>query len=435
MAKIKGVRGEINIPEEIIKEGLSDIKNVSDIQAKIKSCLGKNTSSLLEFIFIGALLIDASDIHLEAEEDGLKVRNRIDGVLKDITKIESSIAKKIVSRIKLLSSVKLNIKDIPQDGSFAVVFPFEEGPLEIDIRMSTLPSEYGETIVLRLLDPRKLIALEELGLREDLLDLFKKEIKRPNGMILVTGPTGSGKTTTLYAFLKAINHPESKIITIEEPIEYHLDGISQTETKKGGYDFATGLKAIMRQDPDVILVGEIRDLETTQIAIQAALTGHLVFSTLHTNDAPGTISRLISLGEKTSNIAPAVNVIIAQRLVRKICPLCSVIETPDEKIVAEIKEELSSVDKNIFSFPSNVEIPRAVGCRGCNFTGYKGRMGVHEAFVVDDETENFLFSCDSTAELRQKAVEKGMITVRQDALIKLIQQKTTMDEVNRVTQI
>jgi type IV pilus assembly protein PilB len=429
------VRGKVNIPLKLIKDLSSNkINNVSDFERKLKDCINKDTSVLLELLFIGSLFIDSSDIHLEAEEDGLKLRVRIDGVLNDVLLIERKIADKIVSRIKLLSSVKLNVKDRPQDGRFTIIFPFEEAPLEVDIRMSTLPSEYGETVVLRLLDPRKLITLEELGLRKELLSLFKEQITKPNGIILVTGPTGSGKTTTLYAFLKTINSPASKIITIEEPIEYHLDGISQTETRPDkGYDFAGGLKAIMRQDPDVILVGEIRDLETTQIVTQAALTGHLAFSTLHTNDAPGTISRLVSLGEQISNIAPAINIIIAQRLVRKICPMCAKIEKPDEETAKKIKEELSNIDKNIFSLPSELKIPTATGCRSCNFTGYKGRLGVFEAFVIDDEIEDFLFHYQSTAELRKKAIEKGMITVRQDALIKVIEQKTTIDEVNRVT--
>jgi type II secretory ATPase GspE/PulE/Tfp pilus assembly ATPase PilB-like protein len=429
------VRGEVNVPLKLIKDISSNkINNTADFERKLKEYINKDTSILLELLFLGALFANSSDIHLEAEEDGLKLRVRIDGILRDVLLIERKIADKMVSRIKLVSSVKLNVKDRPQDGRFTVIFPFEEGPLEVEIRMSTLPSEYGETVVLRILDPRKLITLEELGLRKDLLDLFKEQIKKPNGMIIVTGPTGSGKTTTLYAFLKTINNPDLKIITIEEPIEYHLDGVSQTETRKDkGYDFATGLKAIMRQDPDVILVGEIRDLETTQIATQAALTGHLVFSTLHTNDAPGTISRLISLGEQVSNIAPAINMIIAQRLVRKVCPLCAKLEKPNEETLRKIKEELSGVDKNIFSLPSELKIPTAVGCRGCDFTGYKGRLGVFETFVIDSEMEDFLFHYQSTAELRKKAVERGMITVRQDALIKAVEQKTTIDEVDRIS--
>jgi type II secretory ATPase GspE/PulE/Tfp pilus assembly ATPase PilB-like protein len=429
------VRGEVNVPLKLIKDISSNkINNTADFERKLKEYINKDTSILLELLFLGALFANSSDIHLEAEEDGLKLRVRIDGILRDVLLIERKIADKMVSRIKLVSSVKLNVKDRPQDGRFTVIFPFEEGPLEVEIRMSTLPSEYGETVVLRILDPRKLITLEELGLRKDLLDLFKEQIKKPNGMIIVTGPTGSGKTTTLYAFLKTINNPDLKIITIEEPIEYHLDGVSQTETRKDkGYDFATGLKAIMRQDPDVILVGEVRDLETTQIATQAALTGHLVFSTLHTNDAPGTVSRLVSLGEQVSNIAPAINMIIAQRLVRKVCPLCAKLEKPNEETLRKIKEELSGVDKNIFSLPSELKIPTAVGCRGCDFTGYKGRLGVFETFVIDSEMEDFLFHYQSTAELRKKAVERGMITIRQDALIKAAEQKTTIDEVDRIS--
>ncbi len=434
------VRGEVKISEDLIKEVRSSkINNISDLEKKIKKYLDKNTSSLLDLLFVGALFTGSSDIHLEPGEKDSKIRMRVDGILCDVINIDKKITKKITSRIKLLSRVKLNIKDRPQDGRFSILFPLEDKDLDIEdldieIRMSSLPSEYGETIVMRILDPRKLITLEELGLRDDLLNTFKREIEKPNGMVIVTGPTGSGKTTTLYAFLKTINSADVKIITIEEPIEYHLEGISQTEARPDkGYDFASGLRAIVRQDPDTILVGEIRDLETTQIAMQAALTGHLVFSTLHTNDAPGTVSRLVSLGEQISNIAPAINMIIAQRLIRKVCPVCKKTEEPDKETIKKIKEEMSSVKEDIFYMPSEIKIPTAVGCRDCNFTGYKGRVGIFEAFIIDSEMEDFLFSYKSTAELRKKAIQKGMTTIRQDGLIKLIEQKTTMEEINRVT--
>jgi len=291
------------------------VKNIIGLKEEIKQSALKNVSDLLEVILGGAITLDSSDVHIEAEEQQAKIRVRNDGILQDVTTLSREVYEKALSRIKLIAGIKLNITDRPQDGRFSVF----ANKSAIEIRVSTLPSEYGESVVLRILNPKSLINLDALGLRTDLLSLFKKEIKKPNGMIMVTGPTGSGKTTTLYAFLKQIHKPEIKIITIEDPIEYHLEGISQTQVNPAkGYDFASGLQSIMRQDPDVILVGEIRDSKTCQIALQAALTGHLVFSTLHTNDAAGTLARLISLEGDLANIGPAINLAIAQRLVRKI---------------------------------------------------------------------------------------------------------------------
>jgi type II secretory ATPase GspE/PulE/Tfp pilus assembly ATPase PilB-like protein len=306
----------------------------------------------------------------------------------------------------------------------------------IEIRASTLPAEFGESIVLRILNPKNLIDMEALGLRKDLLNIFNQEIKKPNGMIIVTGPTGSGKTTTLYAFLKKIQNPEIKIITIEDPIEYHLEGISQTQVNPGkGYDFVNGLKAIVRQDPDVILVGEIRDLETASIALQAALTGHLVFTTLHTNDAAGTIARLQALGEKPVNIAPAINLAIAQRLVRKVCQKCSKMEKPPRQILNKFKKELRGISKEIKipKLNGESEIPKAIGCQDCNFTGYRERIGMFEAFLIDDEMEKFILTSPSIAALREGAIKKGMVTMKQDGLIKVLEGITTIEEVERVT--
>ncbi len=426
--------GEVKIPHEIVKEGERELNNLISIREKIETYLNKDLSQVLEVFLAGSLFAKSSDIHLEPEEEGAKMRIRLDGILHDVITLDKEIARKITSRIKLLSGVKLNIEDRPQDGRFTIVVPFRENPLEVEVRMSALPSEYGETIVMRLLDPRKLVNFDDLGLREDLFHVFKREIEKPNGMVIVTGPTGSGKTTTLYAFLRTINKPGVKIITIEDPIEYHLQGISQTEVNpERGYDFANGLRAIVRQDPDVILVGEVRDLETAQIGMQAALTGHLVFSTLHTNDAPGAIARLVALGETTANISPAINMVIAQRLVRKVCPKCVKFETATSSFAEELKKEMETVKKEIFDFPSSVEIPKSVGCKECSFTGYKGRMGIFESFLIDEEMETYLSSSPSIAETRKKAVEKGMVTIRQDGIIKVLERKTTMEEVERVT--
>ncbi len=429
----KKISGEIRISPTIVREAKEKIDNFPKAKEEIENSLRKDTSEIVEILLLSAFLTKASDIHIEPQEEDAKIRMRLDGILQDILKIDNGIANKIISRVKLLSKAKLNVTDRPQDGRFTVEIPFRKKNVIIEIRMSSLPSEYGETIVMRILDPSKLITIEDLGLRSDLFSLFSKEIKKPNGMIIVTGPTGSGKTTTLYSFLKFINKPEVKTITIEDPIEYHLKGISQTEVDSSkGYDFANGLEAIVRQDPDIILVGEIRDLETAQISMQAALTGHLVFSTLHTNDAPGTISRLIALGEDVSNIAPAINIIIAQRLVRKICSRCSILEEPEEEIASKIKEELKMVKENIFTMPSDIKIPKTVGCKECNFTGYKGRVGIFEALPIDDDMEDFLSKSPSTSEIRKKAIEKGMVAIKQDGLIKVLDKITTLDEVNRV---
>jgi len=298
----------------------------------------------------------------------------------------------------LLSHLKLNITDKPQDGRFSILMP---GAL-IEIRNSSLPAEYGESIVMRILNPKSLISLDDLGLNKELYKTFNKEISKPNGMIIVTGPTGSGKTTTLYAFLKKIQSPEIKIITIEDPIEYHLEGISQTQVApEKGYNFSEGLKSIVRQDPDVILVGEIRDLETAKIGLQSALTGHLVLSTLHTNDAAGTVPRLVDLGADPSSIAPALKMAVAQRLVRKVCKICKA---------------------------------KKGGCDACNFTGYKGRIGLYEALLVDAEMEKFILTNPPVSEIKNLAIKKGMVTMYQAGLQAVKDGLTTLEEVKRVVE-
>jgi len=407
------------------------VKNVSDFKERIGEFLEKSVTELSEVILGGAINLQTSDIHIEPRGEESKIRVRIDGLLQDVTVFGREIYERILSRIKLLSEMKLNISDRPQDGRFSVLI----GGLPIEIRASALPAEYGESIVLRILNPKSLIEMESLGLREDLLELFKKEIKKPNGMIIVTGPTGCGKTTTLYAILKKIQNPEIKIITIEDPIEYHLKGISQTQVDpKAGYDFANGLKSIMRQDPDVILVGEIRDLETAEITLQAALTGHLVFTTLHTNDAAGTVARLTSLGAKPSNIGPAINMVIAQRLVRMVCQKCTEFKKISPEGLKKLKKEMGSLKGvKITKLTPELKTPKIKGCQNCNFTGYRGRIGIFEAFLVDDEMEKFILTNPSIAALREKVIKKGMITMKKDGLIKVLKGITTIEEVERVT--
>jgi len=375
--------------------------------------------------------LNASDIHIEPEEKQTKIRTRVDGLLQDVTLIDATVFQAFLSRIKILSGIKLNITDRPQDGRFSILIK----DLSVEVRASTLPSEHGESIVLRLLNPKSLIGLDALGLRADLLALFKKEIKKPNGMIIVTGPTGSGKTTTLYAFLKTIQKPEVKIITIEDPIEYHLKGISQTQVNPSkGYSFTSGLQSIVRQDPDVILVGEIRDQGTAKIAVQAALTGHLVLTTLHTNDAAGTVTRLISLGGNIVNIGPATNLSVAQRLIRKVCKKCCKLETASDSDLKKINTALGKLPKGIKapSVKKGLKIATAKGCQACDSTGYKGRIGIFEAILIDDEMEGFILKNPSISAFKKEAARKGMVTVYQDGLIKVLEGITTIEEVERV---
>jgi type II secretory ATPase GspE/PulE/Tfp pilus assembly ATPase PilB-like protein len=416
---------ELKIPN--YKEIEEKIKNLSQYKQEIEKFLYKETTLLSQIIMGGAVALGSSDIHLEPKKEFSLLRVRLDGILHEVINLELNVYKLLLSRLKLISGLKLNVFDRPQDGRFSIVID-----RNIEVRVSSLPSEHGETIVMRLLDPKSLLNLEELGLRKELLKTLEKEIKKPNGMIIVTGPTGSGKTTTLYAILQKIKNPGIKIITLEDPIEYKLEGITQTQVNpKKGYDFANGLRAIVRQDPDVILVGEIRDLETATIALQAALTGHLVLSTLHTNDAAGTISRLIALGEKPVNIAPAINIAIAQRLIRKVCQKCKKMENPSNEEKEKIEKAFEIIGKKA---PYFEKIPKNVGCPECNFTGYKGRIGIYEFFLVDEEMESFILKESSIGETRKKAIEKGMVPMYQDGLLKVLEGISTIEEVERVAE-
>jgi type II secretory ATPase GspE/PulE/Tfp pilus assembly ATPase PilB-like protein len=422
----KKLLGSVTISEKVIEE-VKVVKDIGALKAKIEEYLTQNVTELLDVIFYGAIQLEASDIHIEPQEDQSRLRMRLDGILQDVVFFDHETYHHLLSRLKLLSKLKLNITDKPQDGRFSIGV----GDQLIEIRTSSLPSEYGESVVMRILNPKNLINLDDLGLREDLYKIFKKEIEKPNGMIIVTGPTGSGKTTTLYAFLKQIQNPEIKIITIEDPIEYHLKGVSQTQVApEKGYTFADGLKSIVRQDPDVILVGEIRDLETAKIGLQAALTGHLVLSTLHTNDAAGTIPRLVDLGADASSIAPALKMAVAQRLIRKVCKKCATLEKPTEKELTQIKK----APKNLL--PKEIKIAHAKkeGCQACNFTGYKGRLGLFEAFLVDAEMEKFILKNPPVSEVRELAIKKGMVTMYQSGLIDIAEGITTFEEVKRMVE-
>ena len=425
--------GLITISPEIFGDVKKEVKHIPDFKRKIEEFSETKITDLLDVILSGGIVLGASDIHIESQKEQARLRVRVDGVLQDVVFFELKVYKSLLSRIKLTSKIKLNITDKPQDGRFSI--EIEETPIEI--RTSTLPAEYGESIVLRILNPKSLIGLEELGLRKDLLTTFKKEIKRLNGMIIVTGPTGSGKTTTLYAFLKEVQKPEIKIITIEDPIEYHLKGVSQTQVApEKGYDFSQGLRSIVRQDPDVILVGEIRDFETAKIALQAALTGHLVLTTLHTNDAAGTIPRLIDLGVTPASIAPALNMAVAQRLIRKVCKKCAAFSKTSSKELEEIKKGLKDLPKDIKipSLDKKLEIPKAKGCKFCNLTGYQGRRGVFESFLRDDEMERFILTNPPISAIKGLAKKKGMITMYQAGLINVVLGITTLEEIKRVIE-
>jgi len=306
---------------------------------------------------------------------------------------------------------------------------------DVEVRTSVLPGPFGESVVMRLLLPKTIsIKLEDLGMQPALYQTIKTELDKPNGMILTTGPTGSGKTTTLYACLKVLASPEVKVITIEDPIEYHIPHITQTQIDPGkGYDFSNGLRSILRQDPDIILVGEVRDLDTAEIAMHAALTGHLVFSTLHTNDAAGTIPRLIDLGVKVNIISPAMNIAIAQRLTRKLCEFCKAKTEPSPEEKKIIEKNLGSVPAAYkSSVPKEINMYKAVGCQKCNETGYKGRIGVFEGFLIDDEMERLIITNPPAADIQQAAIKQGMLTMYQDGVIKLTRGLTSFDELNRV---
>jgi general secretion pathway protein E len=364
----------------------------------------------------------ASDIHLESARDGLRARFRIDGVLTEIPSPPKALQAAVVSRVKLLADLDIAERRAPQDGRIRV--RLEER--ELDLRVSTVPTLYGESVVLRLLDRGgRPVALEELGMSPEAHRLFQELAGQPHGILLATGPTGGGKTTTLYAGLGLRQRDAEKIITVEDPVEYHLEGVTQVPVNvKAGMTFASALRSLLRQDPDVLMVGEMRDSETAGIAVQAAMTGHLVFSTLHTNDAVSAVTRLTDLRVEPYMIAATLEGILAQRLVRRICPECRTRYTPDPQAVALLAEQ--PVGK--------MTLERGKGCPACRDTGYRGRTGLFELLVVTDEVENAIARGASVAELRELARAAGMITLRQDGWAKVQAGMTTVEEVLRVTE-
>jgi len=435
--------GGLDISPEVLRETAKNIQNMQDIEKLVVETLEENKihkiSRMLEIILAGAISIKASDIHIEPEKDRGRLRLRLDGVLQDINFFGLDVYYLLNSRIKLLSGMKLSSKTA-QDGRFSIM----EEKEELSIRTSLIPGAYGESIVMRILDPKAIqVKLEELGIETYLFSIINQEIIKPNGLILITGPTGSGKTTTLYAFLRKIYSPEIKIITIEDPIEYHITGITQTQTnEERGYTFAEGLRSALRQDPDVVMVGEIRDKETADTAVQAALTGHIVFSTLHTNNAAGVIPRLIDLGVNPKILVSALSLSIAQRLVRKLCESCKkekVLTEEEDKTIKLVLNSIKEEGKDLSKYNINPDAPfkifSPVGCEKCNKLGYKGRIGVFEAIKTDEDIEKIIPESPNEHEIKKIARKQGTLSMRQDGVVKILNGVTSIEEVQSVVDL
>jgi type II secretory ATPase GspE/PulE/Tfp pilus assembly ATPase PilB-like protein len=424
----------MELPTEELDIFEREIKSIRELGKRIAEL---PTTEVLNTIIAGAVKTHSSDMHVEPKEGYARLRYRIDGVLQDITNFSLDGYQKLLSRVKVLAGLKLNIHELPQDGSFVL----QTSGSVIDIRVSILPGGFGENIVLRLLDRNmSVVSIEELGMKKRDIDLIREELKKPDGMILATGPTGSGKTTTLAAFIQHVNSPELKIITLEDPIEYRIPGVEQTQVdESAGYTFSRGLRSILRQDPDVLLIGEIRDTDTAETAMHAALTGHLVFSTLHTNDAAGAVPRLIDMGVRPFILAPSINAVIAQRLVRKVCPKCGTDYTPDGKEREELRAVMRGVIKDVFDparlAAADLTLKKAAGCDACNTSGYHGRVAVFEIFSMRDELEQLTIEGADTKQIKEAALRQGMTTITQDAVLKLLDGITTLDEVRRVGEV
>lgn len=414
--------------EEIEKCGskiiTAEIKEMQDINGLKELASQAPVVKLVNLVLLQAIKDKASDVHFEPFEDEFKVRYRVDGVLYEITHPPKNLSLAITSRIKVMANLDVAESRIPQDGRIMMKIAGRN----IDLRVSTLPTVFGESVVMRVLDRSVVsLSLDEIGLTPDLKEKVKKLINKPNGILLTTGPTGCGKTTTLYSCLREVNKIDFKIITTEDPVEYDIAGIIQVTIKpKINLTFATCLRHILRQDPDIIMVGEIRDKETAQTSIQSSLTGHLVFSTLHTNDAPSSITRLIDMGIEPFLITSTLEAIIAQRLIRVLCPKCKEAYTPSEYDLSHIDLTPEKAEGKSFY--------RAKGCRECNDIGYKGRIGIFEILIFDDKIRSMIMKKSHTGILRKTAIESGMRTLREDGLLKVYDGLTTIEEVSRETQ-
>ncbi len=411
-----------------------EIKNFGILNAKLNE--EKNMTNIFKMILAGAMQAGSSDIHIEAEEEKIALRYRVDGVLHVVATLTKKIWERLDSRLKNIAGLKINVTDKPQDGRITIYLSKNE---KMEVRVSTLPTAYGESIVMRLLKSNiSSLEFEDLGVRGKAYEDLKRQVERPTGMIITTGPTGSGKTTSLYAILNKLNSPETKIITLEDPIEYKLEGIAQSQIDhSAGYSFADGLRSILRQDPDIIMVGELRDIETVEVAIQAALTGHQVLSTLHTNDAAGAIPRFLSMGAKPFLLAPALNAVIGQRLVRKIHDKC--------KIEMQLEpDKLERVKKVLLNLPpnsgynvdlNNMKFYRGQGCDECNHIGLKGRLGIYEIFTLNPQIEAEILSGKASEyKIAELAHDSGMISMVQDGILKALDGITTVDEIFRVIE-
>ena len=418
MQSMTGDDADVELQSEEQELELADLEKAADEAPIVK---------LVNLILTDAVKRGASDIHVEPYEKEFRVRFRIDGVLQSIMSPPLKLKDAITSRIKIMSKLDISEKRLPQDGRIMLKMNIGGKKKQLDFRVSTLPTLWGEKIVMRLLDKENLrLDMTKLGFEQESLVKFEKAILKPYGMVLVTGPTGSGKTNTLYSSIARLNQPDTNIMTAEDPVEFQLHGVNQVQMKEQiGLNFAAALRAFLRQDPNIILVGEIRDFETAEIAIKAALTGHLVLSTLHTNGAPETITRLMNMGIEPFLVATSVHLICAQRLVRRICKECTqTIDVPYQTLIEEgfTPEEAKSV-----------KIQKGKGCGTCNNTGYKGRAGLYEVMEVDDDIKELVLVGASAVELKKKAIEKGMLTLRRSGLMKVKEGITTLEEVARET--
>lgn len=413
--------------EEIVEGGGTDIHgdDIDDVERLKDMASDAPVIRLVNLIFSKALEARASDIHIEPFENSLKVRYRIDGVLQEVESPPSQLAAAVISRLKILSRLNIAERRIPQDGRIKLKISGKA----VDLRVSTVPTLYGESVVMRILDKESIdLDLENIGLSESILVKFKAVLNKPNGIFLVTGPTGSGKTTTLYSALTRMNTKDRKILTVEDPVEYQIAGVNQIQAApKVGLDFASALRAIVRQDPDIIMIGEMRDRETASIAIQSALTGHIVFSTLHTNDAASGVTRLLDMGLEDYLLTSTINAILAQRLVRVLCDHCK----RDECLQSDEIEHLGIA--HLIAQAGTDRVWRHQGCEHCSHTGYAGRMGIHELLLVDDQIRHLILEHASSEKIHQAACQQGMVTLYEDAMLKALQGKTSLEEVLRVT--
>ncbi len=426
--------GEMNIDEITGVETGADVDVLKgeegeeiDLIDLAKSSESAPIIKLSNLILVEALKAGASDIHIEPYEKEFRVRFRIDGILHNIMALPMRTRDPLISRMKIMAKLDISEKRLPQDGRIKIRLRVEERSRDLDLRVSTVPAQFGEKVVMRLLDKTKLqLDMTQLGFEPEPLRRFKDAIDRPYGIVLVTGPTGSGKTNTLYSAIAQLNDPTVNILTAEDPIEYNLAGINQVQMKEQiGLTFASALRSFLRQDPDIILVGEIRDFETAEIAVKAALTGHLVLSTLHTNDAPSTISRLMNMGIEPFLVATSINAICSQRLVRRICTACAEeVETPPQMLI-----QVGFAPDEV----KNLEIKRGRGCERCGNSGYKGRVGLYEVLQFSDEIREMVLSGSTSIELKRKAIEEGMVSLRSSGLHKIRGGVTTLEEVIRET--